>query len=172
MKSHYLFFSLIVLLTLTACDDTTAADSSAVNDIDLSNQENGEGMESSPEEVYLEPPELAIHVGEETINPILGEYSWSIDNEDGTTTTTVVDSATPPELVSTTEPTKVTSDTLIEFDFEDQPDSYTVRLWNRHNTIISESSEVDLAGTGEVICEIVAVWEQGSAGYAFLLTIE
>lgn len=172
MKSNYLFFSLIIFLTLTACDDTTAPDGSPVDDSNLSNQGIGEGVDHSSEEVYLEPPELDIHIGEETITPVLGEYSWSMDNEDGTTTTTVVDSAAPPELVSTIKSTQVTRNTPIEFDFEVQPDSYVINIWNINNGIISESSEVDLSGTGEVIYEIVADWDQGSASYSFSLLIE
>lgn len=123
------------------------------------------------ETATLKPPDLTIHVGDETIKPVLGTYSWSIDNGDGTETGVDSDSDIAPELVKDIDPIHVTEDTNIELEFEKQPDNYTVNIWE-DNDIASTSNDVDLSGHGEVIYEIVAHWQQGTGHYAFVLYIE
>ncbi len=160
--------SLIALLSLTGCMGNSDTDQE-----NNSNEETGQiSTDVSPEEARPKPPELLIQVGEETLSPVLGTYSWSVENEDRTFDGIEVDSVAPPELVRTTEPIQVTEDTTIMLDFEEEPDSYTVRIWDEDNTILSESSDIDLSGEGEVIYEILAHWPQGTASYAFSLEIE
>jgi len=146
--------SFILTLSLAACSDTN------------------ETTDIASGESVLEPPELIIHADREMFSPIRGTYSWSVDNGDGTYDGLEADSAAPPELVRMTEPIQVTEDTTITLDFEEEPDSYTVRIWDDDKTILRSSREVDLSGEGEVIYEVWARWPQGTASYAFLLNIK
>lgn len=160
--------SFILMLSLAACSDTNGTD----NEMNEADNEQNETTDSASEESYPEPPSLTIHADREMFSAVLGTYSWTIDNEDGTQTSVEADSAAPPELVKTTDPIQVTKDTTITLDFEEEPDRYTVRIWDEDNTILSESDEVERTGEGEVIYEVVAHWPQGTASYAFLLSIE
>lgn len=168
MKLKVYTFILIGVLALAGCSDTDeTSDEGNVN-----NESEQIGNDVSPEEARPEPPELSIQVGEESFNSILGTYSWSVENEDSTFDGIEVDSVAPPELVSTMDPLQVTADTTITLDFEEEPDRYTVRIWDEDNNILSESDEVDLSGEGTVIYDVVAHWDQGTASYAFSLDIE
>ena len=159
---------LITMLSLAACSEPNEAD----NEIDKPDNELNDSEAPSSDENALEPPTLTINAGREMLTPILGAYSWTVDNEDGTQRSIVVDAAAPPGLVRTAEPIQVTQDTEIELDFEEEPDTYSVRIWDEDNTIISTSDNVDLSSEGEVIYEVLAHWTQGTASYAFLLSID
>lgn len=161
-------FFLVALLSLTGCLGTSETDEEADNT-------GGNGQvrsDDDSEESVPVPPSLRIMIGEETLEPVLGTYSWSVENDDGTFNGVEADSAAPPELVRMLDPVPVTSDTEVTLDFEEEPERYTVRIWDVDNTILSESTDVDLSGDGEVIYEIWARWPQGSASYAFSLIIE
>jgi hypothetical protein len=153
-----------VLYTLAACAVTDESDGTVETE---PNQ-----VEDAVEDPDLSPPGLTIQVGEETVRPVLGIYRWSIDNEDGTTTTTVVDAAAPPELVRTMDPVETTPDMPVTFDFEEEPDDYSIRIWEDETTTTGSSSDIDLSGQGEVVYEVQAEWEQGEASYAFSLILE
>lgn len=160
--------SLIALLSLAGCMGNSDTDQENNN-----NEETGQiSTDVSPEEARPKPTELLIQVGEETLSPVLGTYSWNVENEDRTFDGIEVDSVAPPELVRTTEPIQVTEDTTITLDFEEEPDRYTVRIWDEDNNVLSESDEVNLSGEGEVIYDVVTHWDQGTASYAFSLDIE
>ncbi len=131
--------------------------------------ESGSGGTSK--HTILEPPILTIKVGEETINPALGTYSWRIDNEDGTETVIESDSLAPPEMMNDNNSLQVTIDTNVELNFEIQPDRYSVRIWDGDN-VVSASDKVVLSSKGKVIYEVLAHWEQGTASYVFSLEIE
>ncbi|GEK90035.1 hypothetical protein SAMN04488100_13410 [Alkalibacterium putridalgicola] len=160
--------SFILVLSLGACSDTNGTN----NEMNEADNEQNETTNPSSDESYPEPPNLTIHADGEMFSAVMGTYSWTIDNEDGTQTSVEADSASPPELVTTTDPIQVTEDTTVTLDFEEEPESYTVRIWDEDNTILSESDEVDLSGEGEVIYEVWAQWPQGTASYAFSLSID
>lgn len=166
MKSKIVRMSLflVALLFLTGCLGPNEADNTDGNGQVRSDDDPGESI--------TVPPGLRIQVGDETLEPVLGTYSWSVENEDGTFTGIEADSAAPPALVRTLDPVPVTSDTEVTLDFEVEPDRYTVRIWDEDNTVLSESTDIDLSGEGEVIYEIWARWPQGTASYAFSLIIE
>ncbi|WP_423188356.1 hypothetical protein ACO1PF_07010 [Alkalibacterium sp. f15] len=164
--------SFIVFFSLTGCSDTSETDDGVDNNGETRQVSNDDDTKESFEENFPEPPGLTLYAGEEILDPVLGTYSWSVENEDGTVTATEVDAAAPPELVSIIDPMEVTADTTIDLGFEEQPDRYTVRIWDEDNAILSESDEVVLSGEGIVIYEVLAHWEQGTATYAFSLDIE
>ncbi|OJF94647.1 hypothetical protein [Alkalibacterium sp. 20] len=174
MNSKLLVVSLsfIVLFSLTGCFGTSETDDEGDNNGETGQVSNDDDTEDSFEENFPEPPGLTLYAGEETLDPVLGTYSWSVGNEDGTVTATEVDAAAPPELVRIIDPMEVTADTTIDLDFKEQPNRYTVRIWDEDNNVLSESDEVDLSGEGIVIYEVLAHWEQGTATYAFYLNIK
>ncbi|WP_225742934.1 hypothetical protein [Marinilactibacillus sp. Marseille-P9653] len=118
MKIKWLFstLSLAVFLAVGGCSDTNGE----VNGIENTEQVN----ETSSSFVSLDssdikPPELTIHAGDEVIEPILGTYSWSIENGQGIE----ADSDSPPELVKLIQPTSIDAPTPLELDFEEQPNT-------------------------------------------------
>lgn len=118
-----------------------------------------------------EPPSLKVLVGDESIDVIRGTYSWSVNNEDGTITAIEADTAPPPDLVRAMTPIAVTSDSVVELEFEVQPDRYSVRTWEEDYTVSSSRDDVLLTRDGRVIYEVRASWAQGTATYAFVLDI-
>ncbi|SDJ12850.1 hypothetical protein [Salimicrobium halophilum] len=119
-----------------------------------------------------EPPELTVHIGKQELSPTLGSYDWRVDQGDGTGTQVQADSMPPPELVKNNKPLKTSRDVNIELEFENQPESYKVKIWNVENEVINTSENINLSGKGEIIYEIFADWKQGTASYAFKLYIE
>ncbi|MFA9557730.1 hypothetical protein ACERII_10530 [Evansella sp. AB-rgal1] len=120
------------------------------------------------------PPELAIIVGDETIHPILGTYSWTVENNDGTSTDNTQDSEPPPVLLKNQEPLIVSSTNELTFVFEKPPSSYEIREWeNKFNEVLATYNDIDLENvSGVKFFDIIATWEQGTASYAFSLEFE
>lgn len=119
-----------------------------------------------------EPPGLTVLVGETVIESVLGTYSWSYVNEDGSESGLENDSLAPPGLVADQRVVKVAPNTEVELEFEREPDHYKVNIWDEDDTILSSSDEVDLSGRGKVVYEIVARYGQGNVRYAFAVKIE
>jgi len=158
-------------LLLTGCTDTENDELTNSEGTETAGNPDAQDSVSTNDEMP-EPPELTVVAGDESIDAVLGTYSWSIDNEDGTMKAIEADSAPPPELVGQMAAPEVTGDTSIELDFKIEPDSYTVKIWQEDNTVISESEEVLLTSEGTVIYEVLANWQEGTASYAFTLYIE
>ena len=174
MKIKFSFFTLtlVFLLSMMGCSSINSTNIKPDNDGKFVEGGSGETLDDSSGDTIPKPPSLTIYVGDETVRPSLGTYSWSIDNEDGTVSAIEVDSSAPPELVKNNNPLQVTVDTNVELNFEIQPDSYTVRIWDDANNVISTSDKVVLSGKGKVIYEVLAHWKQGTASYAFSLNVE
>jgi len=159
------------LLILAGCTDTENDDLTDSEETDTTGNSDTQDSGSTNDEI-LEPPALTVVAGGESVDAVVGTYSWSIDNEDGTMTAIEAESAAPPELVGNMTALEVTGDTSIELDFEIEPDSYTVKVWEEDNTVISELEEVLLTNEGTVIYEVLTNWQEGTASYAFKLNIE
>ncbi|MDC3413165.1 hypothetical protein [Terrihalobacillus insolitus] len=174
MNFKFLLFTItiIFLLSIMGCSGIDDTNEKHENDSKVMEGSNDETLVNSSEDTVPKPPSLTVYVGEETIRPTLGSYSWGIELEDGTTSRIQADSSAPPELVKDNNVRKVTADTNVELKFEEQPDSYTVRIWDEENNVLSKSNKVVLSGKGKVIYEVLAHWEQGTASYAFSVNIE
>src|SRR5699024_10350065 len=114
-----------------------------------------------------------IAIGEQTVQSIIGSYSWSYyDIEKGETVATEQDTAPPPELVKEMVTTTVHNDAEVELLFDYPPDDYKVSIWSEEQ-IIDSFEEMKLNPyLGEVVYEVEANWEQGTVSYAFILYIE
>ena len=116
----------------------------------------------------LTPPDLTIQIGEETIRPTLGTYSWTKVNQDGTSQSVEVDSEAPPGIVKNHEPVLVNKEDQVQLSFETNPKEYEIREWHGDDTITY--MELDLSKhEGVMVLEVLAHWEEGTASYAFLL---
>ena len=169
MNSKFSFFTLtlIFLISLAGCSGLNGANEKEINARPI--VESGIGKTS--EQTILEPPTLTIDVGEETLMPTLGTYSWRVEHDDGTGTAVESDSLPPPESVNSENSLQVEVGMKVKLNFDIQPDRYTVRIWDDEN-IVSSSDKVVISGKGQVIYEVLAHWEQGTASYVFALNVE
>ncbi|XKH49597.1 hypothetical protein LG275_08065 [Chryseomicrobium palamuruense] len=165
MKRLGSILTLVIFLVVVGCSDENEATSEV-------KEENGTVQTTqSSEATVLEPPEFTITAGEKTIHPTLGTHSWTIDNGDGTAESIEVDSDAPPDLVTGKNTLQLTADSSVELNFEEPPTNYILRIWDEEYTIGRQTKEVDLTGTGIVIYEVLAHWEQGTASYAFAVEV-
>jgi hypothetical protein len=162
MNTRLLFylFTLVVLISLI---------------VGCTNQENAsdKGGESVNTNNSRTPPNLTISVDDTTFGTVLGSYSWSYSNSDGTSTGIHADSAVPPFLVQGEQGVNVNPNTEIELNFPKMPIDYQVRIWSEDNNVIATNKEVVFPDQkGRVIYEVLATWEQGTVSYGFVLNIE
>lgn len=119
----------------------------------------------------LRPPSLTIQIGEETIRPIVGSYSWSRKNQGGTRQSIEADSVAPPKLVEKHEPHIVYKADRVDFVFETPPTEYEIREWNP-DIYMKTYNELNLSiHEGIKVFEVLARWEEGTASYSFLLDV-
>lgn len=158
MRNNILILALMFLiLTMMGCSNANVPDKHS---------------EESSDDGIIAPPSLTIHIGDETVSPRLGTYSWRRHNKDGTATAVESDSSSPPELVQEDQPLQVTAEATIKLDFEKEPDRYTLRIWDEDHNVVSATDKIALSNQGIVIYEVLAYWEEGTASYAFSVIIE
>lgn len=73
------------LLILAGCTDTENDDLTDSEETETTGNIDTQDSGSTNDEI-LEPPELTVVAGSESVDAVLGTYSWSIDNEGGTMT--------------------------------------------------------------------------------------
>ncbi|PSL36218.1 hypothetical protein B0H99_10739 [Planomicrobium soli] len=171
MNFRFLFLALILigLSLIMGCSEISDTSEKADNDSEIKEVSN---LDASLKDAIPKPPSLTVFVGEKTIRPSLGTYSWSVDYGDGTASGIEADSFAPPELVKGSRSMQVTADTPIELVFGEQPESYIVRIWDNDNNVVNSSKEGVLSGKGKTVYEVLAHWEQGTASYVFSLDVE
>ena len=138
--------------------------------------------EDSPEPVdsfdgtgmALEPPILTVVSGEQTRPRSPVNYEWCYSESPEEKVCVETESLPPNELANTEFGDIATSqDATIELSFEEEPDSYTVKVWDAQNELIESFDDISLATkSGLHIYEINADWEQGEASYFFSVNIQ
>lgn len=138
--------------------------------------------EDSPEPVdsfdgtgmVQEPPALTIMVEEKMIDRAPVNYDWCYSESPGEKVCVETEVLLPNELANTESGDIATSqDATIELSFEEEPDSYTVKVWDAQNELIESFDDISLATkSGLHIYEINADWEQGEASYFFSVNIQ
>lgn len=171
MKNN-LFLALIVIGSIVVFSRCDGQGEELMEEGPEATEVQAERPGGAPMDEMPEPPRLVVLAGEEPVEVIRGTYSWSIDNEDGTITAVETDTAAPPDLVQGMTPTTVSIDTIVELNFEVEPDNFRVRTWEEDYTVSSTRDDVLLTREGLVIYEVRASWAQGKASYAFVLEIE
>lgn len=163
-----LIILLLVFIFLTGCVATqNEREGEAENTID----------ELSPSKTQLkEPPELIVRSNDYEVHAVLGTYSWSYDNRDGTSAGIEADSGPPTELVTDQEGTLNTKlDSEISLAFNHDPLLIEVYIWGRDERsrkIAVEDLTFLTDQTGEVVYEIYAKWNQGTAHYAIAVNVD
>lgn len=164
MKFKVLFLSIMVIVALVGCSQEKEV---------IKNDKNTKNSVENVKNTNQKPPQLKIIVNEEEYSTALSGYTWSyFDKEDGMTSVEV-ESVPPSELIGKQKRRIVNSDASIKLEFETEPDSYQVNIWDSANNVKGPFEDVIVDGkTGEMVYEIVASWDQGTAHYFFSLTIE
>lgn len=120
------------------------------------------------------PPTLKVLYQDKSIDAVLGTYSWTINNNDGTATGIESDSAGPTELVKDATVLTVSPKSAITLNFSDKPKDIMVNIWQENKSIeqlVTDSKVITPELKGSVIYEAIATWEQGTAHYAFLVNV-
>ena len=137
-------------------------------------QNNENGIAKNTEEVaILSPPKLTVSVEGNKIIAGRGSYSWSKDNGDGTTESIYSSTGPPPEFAG--KELLVKSQSEVQLFFEEAPSYYEVRIWETDNNIaipVTDNTFTTTQDKGNVIYEVVANWEHGTATYAFSLNVK
>lgn len=120
------------------------------------------------------PPTLKVIYQDKSIEARRGTYTWTVDNNDGTNTTTNGDSPAPNELVKNSTPLIVPPKSNLTLDFTDKPENTIVNIWQDNKPIKQTITDNKLLMPGlkdSVVYEVIATWKQGTASYAFLVNI-
>ncbi|AQU79264.1 MULTISPECIES: hypothetical protein [Planococcus] len=165
MKSKLLFLSMLMIVVLAGCSQEKEA------------TENEKNMSDSVGNVkYTEkkPPQLKIEVNEEEFSAALGGYAWSyFDQEENSMVEIEAEAIGVSELVGDRNGPIVNTSTSIELQFEEEPISYQVNIWDSTDNLKGSFKDVVLDGqSGKTIYEVVATWERGTGYYVFPLTIK
>lgn len=124
--------------------------------------------------VCTEPPALWIHGGSELTEATLGTYSWNHQLNNDTWSGVCADSNHPLAFQDVFEVITVpASPGYIKLEFQDEPDSFSVRSWSDRywDTYDAEETPVSTEDTlvqlnpGGYIYEITAVWNDDGSGY-------
>lgn len=121
------------------------------------------------------PPILKVIYQDKSIAAIRGTYSWTVDNNDGTKTTTNADSPAPNVLVKNSTPLIVPPKSTLTLDFfSGKPETTIVNIWQDNKPIkqtINDNKLLMPELKGSVVYEVMATWKQGTAHYGFLVNI-
>ena len=133
----------------------------------------GCGFFQQPDFVAVEPPKAAVIVGDTEIPIVPGSFCWSARGVGK-----CVDTVSPPELVKNQRPITVKPGSSLEISFTQSPVSKSLgaNQWIGGQPspvpVVEENKIVLPVEKGEYIYDIFAQWEQGSASYAFVVSVE
>ncbi|WBW96566.1 hypothetical protein [Oceanirhabdus sp. W0125-5] len=135
------------------------------------NQRESDNVTSS-----TNPPKLTVTVDNKSITGVLGTYSWTVDNGDGTETSIQSDSEAPPELAKDQkEPLNIKPSSSIILNFKNEPKEYIVTLWKdniKNKQEVIDGEIIAPEEKGSFVYEVFATWKEGTAYYAFSVNIE
>lgn len=129
---------------------------------------------SGNQEQLSSPPKLTVSFQAKSFEAIIGTYSWTVDNHDGTKTTTIADSSSPDYLVKDSTPISVPSKAALTLSFSNKPSSISVDIWRDGKIIKQEINDGKIIvpeSKGLVVYGVDAAWEQGKVNYAFLVEV-
>lgn len=120
------------------------------------------------------PPNLKVVIDGFQVSTILGARSWSyFDEEENAMALVEAESLSPLELAGNQQAPSVNTSSVIRLNFEEEPESYEVHIWDSIDHIKGPFNEIVLTeSAGKTVYEVTAVWGQGTARYVFALVIE
>lgn len=165
MKFRHFFLISMLLIIMAGCVPKYQV---------VENEKISSHSKRNLEYLSQKPPQMKIEINDEKILAVLSGYEWSFfDEEENRTATVQAESISPSELLDNRRAPSVNSKTSIQFEFDREPHSYKVTIWEAKKFLNSSSDVVVLDGErGRTIYEVTATWEQGTAHYFFPLTIE
>lgn len=128
----------------------------------------------NPQEILKNPPALEVSIGDIGVPARVSAQKWSyIDEKEQATVTVEAETIAPVEMTDRAKGTAVATGTAVELVFTREPKTYEFYQWNStedrqgpfRNIQTSEES-------GKAVYEVVAEWEQGTAHYVFVVTVE
>ena len=122
------------------------------------------------------PPELKVSSNNDEVVAVLGEYNWTYQNFDGTSTTESVDVDIPPRIVvHQTNELNTGMGSEINLDFGESPQDIRVYIWNSSEV----EREIDVEDTtfktdekGYILYEIISTWDQGNVHYVVKIHVQ
>lgn len=118
------------------------------------------------------PPDLKVLVDGIEIAALRGGYSWSyFDEEENAMVSMEAESLSPLEIAENQKAPSVNADAEIELNFEKEPKSYKVQIWDETGAAKGSYPKIVLnESNGKSIYQVLAHWEQGTVSYVFSLT--
>ena len=136
----------------------------------------GQQNAGNVETTFNEPPELIVSSKGNEVVAVLGTYSWSYDKGDGSFAGIEADSFGPTEIVKhQSHPLKTKLGSEVILDFARTPKEIKISIWDDNQVL----REIEVEGNtfitdekGNILYEVYATWEQGSAHYAVKLNVK
>ena len=137
--------------------------------------------EEEPAPPLKSPPTLTVTCGDQSGKALLGSYSWTYDNGDGTMTSVIACGSHPLSDRDLMTPISRGGSESIALDFTAEPTTMSVRCWSdryanddgsyeeNYTTPACEDRTVKIPTDGSYIYEVTATWESGTAYYSFYI---
>lgn len=156
---------IIILAVLAACSEEKEA---------ATTEKTVQPVIENVEDLGENPPALNVMVDGMEISSIRSGYSWSyFDEQENAMALVETESLSPMELAENQKAPAVSGTAVIDLDFEKEPDSYEVQIWNGDGVGRGIYKEVVLhESSGRTVYQVIAHWEQGTVRYIFALMIE
>jgi len=119
------------------------------------------------------PPKVMITTSNESYNMMQGGYEWTVEGQKkGEQTTTIVDAASPNQVLAGEERTVIAKSETLALQFVVEPDRYQLYGWYEDGSKMSVDDLEQLKGDEPVAIEVLAYYPQGHASYVLPVKFE
>lgn len=167
-----LILALIFAFPLAGCGDQ-GTQGAVTGEANLLREEPAQSLRS--------PPALTVTCGDQSGEALLGTYSWTYDNGDGTMTSVNACGSHPLSDRDWMTPIPRNGSESVALDFTAEPTAVSVRCWSdryanddgsyeaNYTTLTCENGIAAIPADGGYIYEVRAEWEYGNAYYSFYI---
>ena len=160
-----LFMTISASILLVGCNN--------VQDNDTSNKKTNKNTTTTISNKEKNPPTLNLTIGGIDIKTHRGAYNWSyLDKKTGQEVTTQTDTLSPTQMLSIEQAIHVNLSEPIVLEFEKEPTTYEIKIWEDNKTIKTYHSFEEIKEKGKYIIEIVGYWGDSRVGYVIALDIQ
>lgn len=135
-----------------------------------------EGMNYNNENPTIDeirPPEVIVTTSNATYNMVQGGYEWTIEgSKKGEKTTTIVDAASPNQVLTEEKLTTIAKSETLALQFAVVPDRYNLYGWYEDGSKISVDDIEQLKGDEPVAIEVFTYYPQGHVSYVLPVRFE